>query len=173
VSHPSCASVVLDLVPKVLSLLHVSIGSSPFIMANLPSSPLIRSILVIIVIMLPSWVILRVSQISFALSKPLTLLYSSLHKEATSVLVACAFLWIDSWESILSRPVLEGKSNVNHVRARIGIHVHNDYIIGHHHTIMLKIIVERSVTLLHHDVWNIHIVINLNINQSVVRNILR
>jgi hypothetical protein len=51
------------------------------------------------------------------------------------------------------------------------IHVHNDYIIGHHHT-LLKIIVELS-TLLHHDVWNIHRVINLNHNQSVERNTVR
>jgi hypothetical protein len=34
------------------------------------------------------------------------------------------------------------------------IHVYNDYIIRHHHT-LLKIIVEIS-TLLHHDVQNIH-----------------
>jgi hypothetical protein len=45
------------------------------------------------------------------------------------------------------------------------IHVHNDYIIEHHHT-MLKIIAEIGTTLLHHDVRNIHIIINLNINQS-------
>jgi hypothetical protein len=31
------------------------------------------------------------------------------------------------------------------------IQVHNDYIIEHHHT-MLKIVVKRSITLLHHDV---------------------
>jgi hypothetical protein len=40
------------------------------------------------------------------------------------------------------------------------IHVHNDYIIGHHHT-LLNIIVEVS-TLLHHDVQDIHRVINLS-----------
>jgi hypothetical protein len=51
------------------------------------------------------------------------------------------------------------------------IHVHIDYIIGHHHT-MLKIIVEIS-TLLHHDVQNIYKVININHNQSVERNIVR
>jgi hypothetical protein len=38
----------------------------------------------------------------------------------------------------MSHPVLEGKPNVNHVRARISTHVHSDYIIGHHHT-MLKV----------------------------------
>jgi hypothetical protein len=48
------------------------------------------------------------------------------------------------------------------------IHVHNNYIIRHHHT-LLKIIVEISI-LLHHDVRNIHKVINLNHNQSVERN---
>jgi hypothetical protein len=36
----------------------------------------------------------------------------------------------------LSHPVLEGKPNVNHVRARIRTHIHNDYIIGHHHTML-------------------------------------
>jgi hypothetical protein len=44
------------------------------------------------------------------------------------------------------------------------IHIHNDYIIGHHHT-MLKIIAKIS-TLLHHDIRNIHKVINLNYNKS-------
>jgi hypothetical protein len=34
----------------------------------------------------------------------------------------------------VSHPVLEGKPNANHVRARIRTHVHNDYIIGHRHT---------------------------------------
>jgi hypothetical protein len=38
----------------------------------------------------------------------------------------------------LSHPVLEDKPNVNRVRARIRTHVHSDYIIGHHHT-MLKV----------------------------------
>jgi hypothetical protein len=41
--------------------------------------------------------------------------------------------------SLLSHPVLEGKPNANHVGARIRTHIHNNYIIGHHHT-MLKII---------------------------------
>jgi hypothetical protein len=31
---------------------------------------------------------------------------------------------------------LEGKPNANHVRARIRTHVHSDYIIGHHHTML-------------------------------------
>jgi hypothetical protein len=35
-------------------------------------------------------------------------------------------------------PDFESKPNANHVRARIRTHVHNDYIIGYHHT-MLKI----------------------------------
>jgi hypothetical protein len=43
-------------------------------------------------------------------------------------------------------------------------HVHIDYIIGHHHT-LLKIIVKIS-TLLHHGVQDIHRVINLRHNQS-------
>jgi hypothetical protein len=38
--------------------------------------------------------------------------------------------------SDLSHPVLEGKPNANHVRARIRTHVHSDYIIGHHHIVL-------------------------------------
>jgi hypothetical protein len=44
------------------------------------------------------------------------------------------------------------------------IHVHSDYKIGHHHT-LLKIIAEIS-TLLHHNVQDIHRVINLSHNES-------
>jgi hypothetical protein len=33
-------------------------------------------------------------------------------------------------------PGFEGKSNANHVRVRIRTHVHNDYIIGHHPTML-------------------------------------
>jgi hypothetical protein len=47
-----------------------------------------------------------------------------------------------SWISDVSHPVLEGKPNANHVRAKIKTHVHNDYIIGHHHT-MLEINSEK------------------------------
>jgi hypothetical protein len=36
----------------------------------------------------------------------------------------------------MSHPVLEGKPNANHVRARIRTHVHSDYIIGHDHTML-------------------------------------
>jgi hypothetical protein len=36
----------------------------------------------------------------------------------------------------MSHPVLEVKPNANHVRARIRTHVHSDYIIGHHHTML-------------------------------------
>jgi hypothetical protein len=45
------------------------------------------------------------------------------------------------------------------------IHVHIDYIVGHHHT-LLKVLAEIS-TLLHNNVQDIHKVINLNHNQSV------
>jgi hypothetical protein len=37
---------------------------------------------------------------------------------------------------MVSHPVLEGKPNANHVRARIRTHVHKAYIIGHHHTML-------------------------------------
>ena len=50
-------------------------------------------------------------------------------------------------------------------------HVHIDYIVGHHHK-LLKIITEIS-TLLHHDVQDIHRVINLSHNQSAERNVVR
>jgi hypothetical protein len=36
----------------------------------------------------------------------------------------------------VSHPVLEGKPNANHVRARIRTHVHNDYITGHDRTML-------------------------------------
>jgi hypothetical protein len=36
----------------------------------------------------------------------------------------------------MSYSVLEGKPNANHVRARIRTHVHSDYIIEHHHTML-------------------------------------
>ena len=36
----------------------------------------------------------------------------------------------------VSHPVLEGKPNANHVRARIRTHVHNDYINEHHRTML-------------------------------------
>jgi hypothetical protein len=42
----------------------------------------------------------------------------------------------------MSHPVLEGKPNANHVRDRIKTHIHSDYIIGHHHT-MLKLNSEK------------------------------
>jgi hypothetical protein len=49
---------------------------------------------------------------------------------------------------------LEGKPNANHVRVRIRTHVHSDYIIGHHHT-MLKVN-NGKVLYLHQDVQDIH-----------------
>jgi hypothetical protein len=36
----------------------------------------------------------------------------------------------------MSHPILDGKPNVNHVRARIRTHVHSDYIIGHNYTML-------------------------------------
>jgi hypothetical protein len=41
-------------------------------------------------------------------------------------------------------------------------HVHNDYIIGHHHT-LLEINTGKG-TLLHQDVWDIHRVINITLS---------
>jgi hypothetical protein len=63
----------------------------------------------------------------------------------------------------LSHPVLEGNPNANHVHARIRNsrtqRLHN-WTSSHN----AQIIVEISITLLHHDAQNIHIVINININ---------
>jgi hypothetical protein len=42
---------------------------------------------------------------------------------------------------------------------RLEIHVHNNYIIGHHHTLLE--IKSRNSTLLPHDVQDIHRVIKL------------
>jgi hypothetical protein len=73
---------------------------------------------------------------------------------------------------LMSHPVLEGKTNANHVCARIRNsrtqRLHN-WISTHKAQIIAKI----SITLLHHDTQNIHIVINLNINQSVEPNAVR
>jgi pentose-5-phosphate-3-epimerase len=45
--------------------------------------------------------------------------------------------------------------------------MHNDYIVGHHHT-LLKINSENS-TLLHQDVQDIHRVINLTLVINVIK----
>jgi hypothetical protein len=37
---------------------------------------------------------------------------------------------------MMSHLVLEGKPNADHVCTRIRTHVHSDYIIGHHHTML-------------------------------------
>jgi hypothetical protein len=72
----------------------------------------------------------------------------------------------------MSHLVLEGKPNTNHVRARIRNsrtqQLHN-WTSSHD----AQIIAEISITFLHHDAQNIHIVINLNINQSAERNVVR
>jgi hypothetical protein len=72
----------------------------------------------------------------------------------------------------MSHMVLEGKPNTNHVHARIRNsrtqRLHN-WTSSH----SAQIIAERSITLLHHYVQNIHIVINLNINQITERNVVR
>jgi hypothetical protein len=72
----------------------------------------------------------------------------------------------------MSHPVLEGKLNANHVRAKIRNsrtqQIHN-WTSSHNARITAKI----SITLLHHDAQDIHIVINLNINQTVERNAVR
>jgi hypothetical protein len=64
----------------------------------------------------------------------------------------------------MSHPVLEGKLNANYVRARIRnsrTQRLQNWTSSHN----AQIIAEISITLLHHDAQDIHI-INLNINQS-------
>jgi hypothetical protein len=79
---------------------------------------------------------------------------------------------VGSWSGLVSYPVLEGKPNANHVRARIrNSHTHRLHNCTSSHN--AQIIAKISITLLHHDAQNIHIVINLNINQSVERNTVR
>jgi hypothetical protein len=64
---------------------------STLFMVNLPRSPSMISILVFLFIKFHSCVILKVPQISFTFSKPFTLLYSSLYKEANKTVVPWAF----------------------------------------------------------------------------------
>jgi hypothetical protein len=75
-------------------------------------------------------------------------------------------------DTSVSHPILEGKPNVNHVHVRIinscTQRLHN-WTSSHN----AQIIAEISITLLHHDAQNIHMVINLNINQSAERNVVR
>jgi hypothetical protein len=75
-------------------------------------------------------------------------------------------------DDLLSHPVLEGKPNVNHVCTKIRNsrtrQLHN-WTSSHNAQIRAEI----SITLLHHDAQNIHIVINININQSAERNTVR
>jgi hypothetical protein len=40
------------------------------------------------------------------------------------------------FQRLVVTPGFEGKPNANHVRARIRTHVHSDYIIEHHHTML-------------------------------------
>jgi hypothetical protein len=72
----------------------------------------------------------------------------------------------------MSHPILEGKPNSNYVRAKIRNsrtqRLHN-WISSHN----AQIIAEINSTLLHHDVRNIHKVINLNNNPSAKRNVER
>jgi hypothetical protein len=65
----------------------------------------------------------------------------------------------------VSHSVLEGKPNVNHIRARIR-NSHTQRLHNWTSSHNAQIIAEISITLLHHDAQDIHIVINLNINQS-------
>jgi hypothetical protein len=73
---------------------------------------------------------------------------------------------------ILSHPVLEGKPNVNHVYARI-MNSRTQRLHNWTSSYNAQIIAEISIALLHNDVQSIHIVINLNINRSDERNVVR
>jgi hypothetical protein len=61
-----------------------------------------------------------------------------LHQHTCKLLIIVSYKNKIYVQGHLSHPVLEGKPNANHVRARIRTHVHSDYIIGHPHT-MLKV----------------------------------
>jgi hypothetical protein len=65
----------------------------------------------------------------------------------------------------MSHLVLEGKLNANHVHAR-NKNSRTQRLHNWTSSNNAQIIVEISITLLHHDAQDIHIVINLNINQS-------
>jgi hypothetical protein len=58
------------------------------------------------------------------------------HSHRVSNIPIQALSALVSLQGLLSHPVLEGKPNANHVHARIRTHVHNDYISGHHHTML-------------------------------------
>jgi hypothetical protein len=92
---------------KVLSRLYIACGSSPWLRTNRPSSPSIVSRLVILVTSSPSCAVFSTSQISLARFSPCTLLYSSRHREARSIVVALESkcqIWATSSESYPSSP---------------------------------------------------------------------
>jgi hypothetical protein len=72
---------------------------------------------------------------------------------------------------LLPHPILEGKPNANHVRARI----RNSRTQRLHNWTSSHIAQNNSEigTLLYHDVQDIHKVINLNHHQSAEQNIVR
>jgi hypothetical protein len=72
----------------------------------------------------------------------------------------------------MSHPVLKGKPNANHLHARIR-NSRTQRLLNWTSSHNAQILAEISITLLHHDAQNIHIVIKLNINQSAKRNTVR
>jgi hypothetical protein len=104
---PFCAPEVAHLVDQGLEPVVHACGSFPWLRTNPPSSPSIVSRLVILVTSSPSCAVLSTSQISLVLFNPCTLLYSSRHREARSIVVAWELkcrIWATSSESYPSSP---------------------------------------------------------------------
>jgi hypothetical protein len=69
--------------------------------------------------------------VALALSSSACLLLASFlpcHARAVTVAFPSSGVVATGPYALVSHPVLEGKTNANHVRVRIRIHVHNDYI---------------------------------------------
>jgi hypothetical protein len=81
-------------------------------------------------------------------------MFQSKFQESSIFSSFLSLLKVFSSRGLAPHSVLEDKSNANHVCVRIRTHVHNDYIIGHHHT-MLKVN-RGKVLYLHQDVQDIH-----------------
>jgi hypothetical protein len=99
---PFCAPKIAHLVGHRFEPIVHRLWLFSFVGDESPSSPLIVSRLVILVTSSPSYVVLRMSQISLAFFNPCTLLYSSRHKEVRSIEVAWelkCLIWAASSES--------------------------------------------------------------------------
>jgi hypothetical protein len=104
---PFCAPEVVHLIHQGLEPVVHSLWLLSLVEDESTRSPLIVSRLVILVTSSPSCAVLSTSQISLALFNPCTLLYSSRHREARSIVVAWelkCWIWVTSSESYPSSP---------------------------------------------------------------------